>query len=111
WVEREMLAGYLLDVAGAYRWLSGAEGSGPLDRVPALLREAREGEAAPAAREEPPPLLTPTRPVEWVASSAALAAACERLREERVIGLDVETTLSGRVLCLVQLAGAERVYL
>ena len=36
WVEREVIAGYLLDVGGAWRWLSGSRSisSTPLARVP-----------------------------------------------------------------------------
>ena len=32
WVEREVVASYLLDVGGAWRWLSGSDG--PNARLP-----------------------------------------------------------------------------
>jgi ATP-dependent Lhr-like helicase len=40
-----------------------------------------------------------------------LRAACARLAAAAVIGLDVETTLHSRALCLVQVATAEEVFL
>jgi len=111
WVEREMLADYLLDVAGAWRWVAGADDAGPLARVPVGLRAPTAPElAGPPEEAEAPPSVKPTRPVEWVATDAALAAACERLRAEKMIGLDVETTLASRTLCLVQIAGADIIY-
>jgi ATP-dependent helicase Lhr and Lhr-like helicase len=114
WVEREMLADYLLDVAGAWRWLSGAADAGALGRVPNGLRGT--GAPSPTSPEPPPPVdapprVRPTRPVEWVDTAAALAAACDRLRGASVVGLDVETTLAGRTLCLVQLAASDVIFL
>ena len=112
WIEREMLADYLLDVAGAWQWVAGADQAGPLERVPLGLRAPTAPElAGPPAEAEPPPSVTPTRPVEWIATDAALAAACARLRAEKIIGLDVETTLASRTLCLVQLAASDVIYL
>ncbi len=40
-----------------------------------------------------------------------LAKAVAALETEQVVGLDVETTLRTRTLCLIQLAGAEQTYL
>ena len=112
WVEREMLAGYLLDVAGAWRWVSGAETAGGLSRVPRGMGVPSAAELAPpVAVAEAAPTVRPTRPVEWVASDGALAAVCGKLRREKVIGLDVETTLASRALCLVQISTAEVIYL
>jgi ATP-dependent Lhr-like helicase len=111
WVEREVLAGYLLDVAGAWNWLSGE--SAALPRVPAVIggitaddeaRLARLVAGLPRLRRDP------ARPLIWVRSDAELADALKDLRTEAVIGLDVETTLNRRTMCLVQLAGARATY-
>ena len=51
WVEREMLADYLLDVAGAWRWIAGVDDAGQLGRVPAGLREPTAPELAPRSDE------------------------------------------------------------
>ncbi|MCA9514875.1 MAG: DEAD/DEAH box helicase, partial [Myxococcales bacterium] len=116
WVEREVVASYLLDVAGAWRWLSGSDAA--LERVPAGVRRmaaGEESEAAPpssGARPSAPRLPTEReRPLVWVDSDAGLAAAVAALRRESVVGLDVETTLGTRALCLIQLAGEEVTYL
>jgi ATP-dependent Lhr-like helicase len=114
WVEREMVAAYLLDVAGAWRWLSGTVQS-ELRRVPAPVAEPtpRELEAvAPVAEAEPPPVARDaSRPIHWVDNDDGLKKACAALEGERVVGLDVETTLRTRALCLIQIAGAEATYL
>ncbi|MCG5052505.1 MAG: hypothetical protein KA712_06060 [Myxococcales bacterium] len=60
WVQREVVASYLLDVGGAWRWLS--------------------GDGRDVGRLPP-------------------------------VGLDVETSLDGLVLCLIQIAGATTTYL
>ncbi len=105
WVEREMLAAYLLDVAGTWRWLTGnAEGTAPT-AAPLRHQLAHEGDA-PTASPEPPVAVRPTSPVTWVDSAGALAALCQQLAKEPRIGLDVETTLTTRALCLVQVAWA-----
>jgi len=113
WVEREMVASYLLDVAGAWRWLSGAEKS-DLRRVPASVGvpTSQELHAEPEEEEpEPPPNPRDTsRPIIWVDTDEALAEACAALEIEQVVGLDVETTLHTRTLCLIQLAGAKKTY-
>lgn len=49
--------------------------------------------------------------IRWVADAAGLAGACEVLAAAPSLGLDVETTLHSRALCLVQVASAEVVYL
>lgn len=112
WVEREMLADYLLDVAGAWRWVAGAEEAGALARVPLGLHAPTIPELAePAKVAEAPPMVKPTRAVELIATDAALASVCERLRSEKVIGVEVQTTVASRMLCLVQIAASDLVYL
>ncbi len=53
----------------------------------------------------------PSNPVRWIESGDGLQAAVDRLMEHRVVGLDVETTLSDRALCLVQIATEDETYL
>ncbi|MCA9490390.1 MAG: DEAD/DEAH box helicase [Myxococcales bacterium] len=109
WIEREMLAEYLLDVEGAWRWLSG--GGRALERT-RLATGPRPGEAeAPPPPEIEPTGPRPTLPAVWVATEAHAVEACAMLAREPVIGLDVETTLRTRSLCLVQIAGRSAVYL
>ena len=114
WVEREIVASYLLDVAGAWRWLSGTADSS-LRRVPASVAVPTQGElvATPEPEEEePPPNPRDTsRPIIWVDTEAGLAEIVAALEAEQVVGLDVETTLHTRTLCLIQIAGAEQTYL
>ena len=70
-----------------------------------------------AARGPEPELKLPNiardanRPLVWVRTVDELREAVDALMEEPVVGLDVETTLSDRALCLVQLAGREKTYL
>ncbi len=115
WIEREMVAEFLLDVAGAWRWVSGGGQLGEVERVPATLRRAPVEQGDPVAPvvgedlHEPPPR-EPSLPVQWVNGEAELAVICERLRLEDAIALDVETTFS-RTLCLVQLGTREQIYI
>ncbi len=116
WVQREMLAAYLLDVAGAWRWLAGMDdGADRFERVPEFLRRRLPSDAVePVERRvdrEGPPRIEPTLPVRWIASDSELVAACSELAARDVIGVDVETTLRSRTLCLVQLASREGIYL
>lgn len=107
WVQRELVACYLLDVGGAWRWLSQREEGGGA-RVPEAVRAARTGEDVVLAvngeveTEEPP--VRGVLPVRWVDTPAGLVEACERLAETPILGLDVETTLHSHALCLVQVA-------
>ncbi|MFT4628276.1 MAG: ATP-dependent Lhr-like helicase [Myxococcota bacterium] len=114
WVEREMLGSYLLDVAGAWRWLGGGEGDAPV-RVPEALRRRRADESdAPPQRPDPDggePSVRGQLPIRWVTDDAGLRQACATLSQSSVVALDVETTLRNHVLCLVQLASAHEVYL
>lgn len=107
WVEREMLADYLLDVEGAWRWLSKAE-AGQGRRVPGALLRAVQSVPEPVIVDEESldPPIEPSLPVRWVDTAEGLAAVCAELATEPMIGLDVETTLRTQALCTVQLAGA-----
>jgi ATP-dependent Lhr-like helicase len=107
WVEREMLSSYLLDVAGAWHWLTGSATS-PRRFDPAQLAPV---DAVPAVQAEPEPSVMPTLPVTWVSTPAQLREAVAAMASQSTIGLDVETTLTSRALCLVQVATAERVFL
>ncbi|MFL4905937.1 DEAD/DEAH box helicase [Streptomyces sp. MMS24-I2-30] len=115
WVEREVVASYLLDVGGAWRWLSGGEASRP--RLPDGVRTLTRGDAERVAQLEGPraelPLLRREidRPLNWVRTLPQLKAAVDALMSEPVVGLDVETTLVNRTLCLIQVAGREATYL
>lgn len=120
WVEREVVAGHLLDVGGAWRWLSGLDVS--LPRVPASVHTLSAEEQAQLTRMEKPSVgrvgseLPPLerevgRALCWIRTSEALEAAVKALMAEPVVGLDVETTLTHRTLCLIQLAGREVTYL
>jgi ATP-dependent helicase Lhr and Lhr-like helicase len=115
WVEREVVARHLLDVGGAWQWLSQAETS--LPRVPAGVGASMPGDKERlAALSEPVAELLPlhrdgARPLVWVSSRAALEEAVAELAREPRVGLDVETTLATRTLCLVQIAGRQATYL
>jgi ATP-dependent Lhr-like helicase len=116
WIEREVVAGYLLDVAGAWRWLTGHAAPG-LMRVPEGVRARSAADEALKPTPEPVAVVGPAlrrdaaRPLVWVRSEGALAEAVAALMQAEVVGLDVETTLATRALCLIQLAGPEATYL
>lgn len=105
WVVQEMVADFLLDVEGAWRWASGDAAAD----APAGSRALRQTDPA---RDAPPPALLapdfarPTRPIRWIRDEDALHALCAELRREDRVALDVETTLRTRSLCLVQLGTA-----
>ncbi|MTD57405.1 DEAD/DEAH box helicase [Amycolatopsis pithecellobii] len=115
WVEREVVARYLLDIGGAWRWLSGIEAT--LSRVPDGVRTfTREDMDAVGQLAEIPadlPLLRreEDRPLIWVRALPQLEAAVAALTSEPIVGLDVETTLTDRTLCLIQIAAGEATYL
>ncbi|MEQ1501358.1 MAG: DEAD/DEAH box helicase [Myxococcota bacterium] len=102
WVEQEMLASFLLDIEGAWRWLSGS----------AVAVQAR---IRPVAMDTPPLVEQPWPPmpdgVAWVATDEQLMEAASTWSEADAIGLDVETTLATRSLCLIQVATADRTWL
>jgi ATP-dependent Lhr-like helicase len=98
WVVQEMLASFLLDVEGAWRWVSGDEGA-------SLPRPRPTGGGPPMPAELPPPtFLAPRLPIRWVRTDDELVDVCRDLAREPIVALDVETTLRDRALCLVQLA-------
>jgi ATP-dependent Lhr-like helicase len=109
WVEREVVASYLLDVAGAWRWLSGSDAglTRVSERIWVVTREdeARVASLDAVAPEFPRLIRDGSRRLVWVRSEADLVDAVAELMSESVIGLDVETTLGTRALCLVQIAG------
>ncbi|MCZ7420574.1 DEAD/DEAH box helicase [Verrucosispora sp. WMMA2121] len=115
WVEREVIASYLLDVGGAWQWLSGLRGRGP--RLPESVRTLSPSDAVRLARLEQVPAELPPlrreheRPLVWVRTLPQLQAAVAELMSESVVGLDVETTLANRALCLIQMASREATYL
>lgn len=120
WVEREVVAGYLMDVAGAWRWLSGDGSASGLSRVPAGLGSFTSEDAATVARLEALAQLRAElprleresgAPLVWVRTEQELADAVAALTAHSVLGLDVETTLANQSLCLVQIASSERTYL
>jgi ribonuclease D len=51
------------------------------------------------------------RPLIWVRTLQQLEVAVAALMSEPVVGLDVETTLASRALCLIQVAGRDATYL
>ncbi len=124
WVEREMIATYLLDLDGAWRWLSGTRAAEPqgaeLGAVLAKVARASSTAAAAEAPEVPvaPEVAVPvptTRPdgraLRWVEEQDAFEEACRTLSREPLIGLDVETTIRDQRLCLIQIASPSTTYL
>ncbi len=115
WIEREVVASYLLDVAGAWRWLSGSAVG--LARVPDSVRavtaedEAREADLAAPLVELRRLVRDSSRPLIWVGSEPELVAAVASLMTEPIVGLDVETTLTTSALCLLQIAASRSTYL
>ncbi|MGY1900766.1 DEAD/DEAH box helicase [Nocardia gipuzkoensis] len=115
WVEREVVASHLLDVGGAWQWLSGLKASRA--RLPDGVRTLTHRDAARVALLEATPAELPLlrrendRPLIWVRTLPQLEAAIAALMHESVVGLDVETTLTNRSLCLIQVAGSEATYL
>ncbi|MFN3200724.1 MAG: DEAD/DEAH box helicase [Bradymonadia bacterium] len=122
WVSQEMVASFLLDLEGTWRWLGGAQGDAPASKlkvVQAAVDAARA--AAPSspttsprdwsevrARLDaevelpaPPEAARPHNPIRWVETFAELEEMCAELGKAKVIGLDVETTMN-RALCLIQ---------
>ena len=111
WVERELVASFLFDVAGAWRWLTGA--SSALPRVPMAAHRATDIPAVSVAEAvvDEPPTRSPSLPVRFITDNRALIELCAGLRNEDAVALDVETTLGSRMLCLIQLATRERVFI
>jgi ATP-dependent Lhr-like helicase len=103
WVQREMVATFLLDIEGAARWLIDHGVSSP-DWGSMAPADAPVGLSETAC-------LVPQNPVVWVETHAGLVEACAVLAQSPRIGLDVETTLRDQSLCLVQLANADRTWI
>jgi len=110
WVERESLAGYLLDVGGAARWLTGRAPTRLPDLAGAAPTEAPILEPTPATEPPQPEREAPGR-VRWIATSADFLAMCDNLKRETLLGFDVETTMYTHILCLMQIACTDAVYL
>lgn len=125
--EDRLLAERLLDLPGALRFLGsvgvrarGLQAVGTGMRVtegaaqgelrltltlPMVQANAtRDGGAASGAVQT-------EREIEWIDTPGALRALREVLRAEAVVGLDVETTLDFKTLCLMQIATPTRTYL
>jgi ATP-dependent Lhr-like helicase len=118
WVEREVVASYLLDVAGAWRWLSGAApATEHTARVPAGVTAPSQQDLDTLATPLVPPTPATTiprasdRPFHWITSDGELPGLCAALRREPFIGLDVETMIQNRTLCLIQIAASSGTYL
>jgi len=112
WVEREVVASHLLDLEGAWRFVSGEDRAGleaGLRRAVAGLDGPREPSAVEDETADQFP--RPKLPIRWVDTAEGLAEVCAILAKEPVCGLDVETTLARHTLCLAQLAGREFVAL
>ncbi len=110
WVAREMVASFLLDIEGAWRFLGGAR---PLDAAQGYLQSAPE-RARPPVKSGPEARgdrARPKNPIHWVEGDAALRSACQAIRAYDRIGLDVETTLYKRVLCLIQIGSEAETWL
>lgn len=102
---QEMLGRYLLDIAGTRRFLLGDDvHAGVAD----LLRKALARGALPEAELEalPPVVAKPANEVRYIDTQAGLEELCAQLMAEERVGLDVETTLMDRELCVIQFATA-----
>lgn len=117
WVEREVVATYLLDLEATFRWLAGAadrslravlEAATPsaedLGQMELLARQRRALAAPPIRRDR-------HRPVHWIDSDEKLLRAIEEIVTAERIGLDTETTLGTKALCLIQIATEDATYL
>ncbi|MBL8783835.1 MAG: DEAD/DEAH box helicase, partial [Deltaproteobacteria bacterium] len=123
WVVREMLAGYLVDVEGgcraAQRLVTGMSEAAHIERttrsaLQRLIERPTPAEPDPGTEHVPEAgamVRDRSRELVWVADSAGLSRAVEALTNEERIGLDVETTLRGQTLCLVQIAGRRTTWL
>lgn len=117
WVEREVVASHLLDVAGTWRWISGGTPAFDRDaRVPLTITAPTQQDldelAAPAAPPTRAPILREGGArVRWITSDQELPTLCTELRRELFIGLDVETMIQNRTLCLIQIAASSGTYI
>lgn len=104
WIEQEMLAAFLLDIEGTWRWLSGG---GELTRGAVRPVQMASPEPPVVARGEP---MLPDG-VTWVTTPEALEAAAQEWAHSPAIGFDVETTLASRTLCLIQISNGMKTWL
>lgn len=118
WVEREVVASHLLDVAGAWRWLSGrVPADGRATRVPSAIAAPTPRDLDALAPQVVPPPVDANAPregapqIQWITRDQDLPALCAALRREPCIGLDVETMIQNRTLCLIQIAARSGTYL
>jgi hypothetical protein len=115
--ENRLLADRLLDLPGMLRFIGTVSVGGVRIATRPQGIRLREGEAISLVAKQcgafspGGPTAVPKNAVEWVDTPAALRAVSEVLAREEVIGLDVETTLDFRTLCLVQLATLTRTFL
>ena len=121
WVEREVVASYLLDVGGAWEWLTGETSA--RERLPAgvtaigdddVWQQSKLQQFEAPSRGEFGGSGTPrdkSREITWVRTTAELQLAVDDLANEACIGIDVETTLRSRTLCLIQIASPRATYL
>ena len=109
WMEREILATFLLDLSGAWRFLTGATAA--LNLPEALVDETLPllPEPVPVPVPVDDGLLKPKIPIKYITEQADLERVCEELAAYEVIALDVETTIGrDQRLCLLQLGVPER---
>lgn len=117
WVEREVIATYLLDLDATFRWLADTtdhplrailEAATPTvedeDQMNLLGRQRKALAAPPMARDR-------HRPIHWIGSDEELMRAIEEIKGAERIGLDTETTLGTKALCLIQIATETATYL
>ena len=116
--EDRFLAEKLLDLQATLRFLgsvmiSAGEPVAGRPRGARLTDDETLGSVTfelPAATARPG-TLSARNAIEWVDTPAALRAAVAKIAPEAVVGLDVETTLDSRTLCLVQIATSEKSFL
>lgn len=119
WIVHELLAGYLIDVEGAFRaaarLVGGGQPSGKGASAALAHLTTRDVAALPQVQVHVPLANALERDVGralvWVADGQALAQAAEVMKREPLLGFDVETTLRGHTLCLAQIAGAHTTWL
>ncbi len=116
--EDRFLVERLLDVPGTLRFLGRVEVEAyrPRGEAGAGVRLRDEVPSGPISLELPAvttsgEMLQVRNDLEWVDTPSALRSAISTLTSAEVVGLDVETLLDLKTLCLVQLATTERTLL
>ncbi len=105
WMEREILAKFLLDLSGAWRFLAG-DAARRLT-APVVVEEAVTPTVVEVDSSEDD-YLKPTIPIEYITTQADFERVCAELMAYPVVALDVETTMTDQSLCLLQLGVPER---